>query len=123
MLLAAALGPVLAAAATVGPGGPGLVLHVMPPGHQLTQGLSADGSASAPFSSVVGARDALRALQPLPTGGATVLLHEGHHTPFALDGEADSGRAGAPIVYAAAPGERRVISDCHFRNTATENRI
>ncbi len=60
------------------------------------------------FQSVEAARDQLRAMQPLPAG-ATVLLHEGTHQPFALEA-IDSGRHDAPIVYASAPGETAVIS-------------
>lgn len=79
-----------------------VVLHVAPPSGTTPQPLS-DGSASLPFESVADARDALRAMQPLPDGGATVLLHGGNHLPFAL-GASDSGTADAPITYAGAIG-------------------
>ena len=102
-LLAATLASALAAGADAR-----LVLHVAPAGHLLLP-QTADGSAAAPFRSVAEARDALRALQPLPAGGATVLLHEGTHRPFALT-DVDSGRSDAPITYAAAPGEAATVS-------------
>jgi hypothetical protein len=92
-----------------------LVLHVVAAtkaGHSRSGRYreAADGSALTPFRSVTAARDALRQRQqPLPPGGATVLLHGGHHQPFALEA-VDSGRPGAPIVYAAAPGENAVVS-------------
>lgn len=94
------------------PGGGSLVLHVASIEQQQVEDnpSAADGSESAPYKSVSAARDALRELQPLVPGGATVLLHEGTHRPFELAGKIDSGRPGAPIVYAGAPGERAVVS-------------
>lgn len=84
-----------------------LVLHVAPAQHVHTSARArANGSRLAPYHSVSDARDALRALQPLPPGGATVLLHEGTHRPYELIGELDSGEPGAPIVYSGAPGAR-----------------
>eukprot|EP01043_Picozoa_sp_COSAG02_P027177 COSAG02_NODE_1590_length_11791_cov_24.350239_2_plen_574_part_00 len=70
----------------------------------------ADGSRSAPFHSVAAARDALREMRPLPPGGVEVHLHGGTHAPFGLNGTTDSGRADAPIVYTAAPGENALVS-------------
>jgi hypothetical protein len=106
-VVAAALLGVTIAAAPV-------VLHVVPPtqsaSDSVSHGTAADGSATAPFRTVAAARDALRSLQPLPAGGAEVLLHGGTHAPFELAGPADSGRPDAPIVYAAAPGERALVS-------------
>lgn len=84
-----------------------LVLHVAS-AEQLSTG-GRQLSPSSFFRSVEAARDELRSLQPLPSGGATVFLHEGTHQPFALDA-IDSGRADAPIVYASAPGETATIS-------------
>ena len=66
------------------------------------------GSAAKPFATLERARDAVRAAKaqgPL-TGGAEVVLHAGRYTPrakFAFSAE-DSGLAGAPVVYTAAPG-------------------
>jgi hypothetical protein len=107
-ILAAASAATLVALAGASPSS--LVLHVAPIEQQHAAISDADGSAGAMFRSVADARDALRALQPLPEGGATVLLHEGTHRPFALAGAIDSGSAGAPIVYTAAPGERATVS-------------
>ena len=91
-----------------------LVLHVVTPSAAVSAASATpDGSRAAPYQSVGAARDALRrhtAAGGLPDGGATVLLHAGHHAPFALNGPLDSGRTDAPIVYAAAPGERAVVS-------------
>lgn len=84
-------------------------LHVAAPLNNNSTGFAGGegdiGSAANPFCSVAAARDRLRALQPLPDGGATVILHGGSHQSFVLEGALDSGRAGAPIVYTAAPGE------------------
>lgn len=101
----------LAASAIAGP----LVLHVAP--HTAVDGSAGapteswlvDGSELHPFRSVSAARDALRSMQPLPIGGATVLLHAGVHAGFAL-GPADAGRAGSPVTYIAAPGEDATVS-------------
>ena len=86
---------------------PPIVLHVYP--DAAPPAPSTELASTTTFPSVAAARDALRAMQPLPEGGATVLLHGGTHPPFAL-GAADSGRDGAPIVYAAAAGEPSVVS-------------
>jgi hypothetical protein len=55
------------------------------------------------YRSVTAARDALRAMQPLPPGGAKVVLHEGYHRPFALT-TLDSGRPDAQITYVGREG-------------------
>ena len=89
------------------------VLHVVAPAPGQSDDFSssarADGSRSAPFRSVAAARDAVREMQTLPAGGLEVHLHGGTHAPFGL-GPADSGRAGAPVVYMAAPGEHALVS-------------
>jgi hypothetical protein len=86
-----------------------VVLHVAS-AEQLAASKAADNDPDPSlFRSVEAARDKLRSLQPL-AGGAMVLLHEGTHAPFVLDGDLDSGRAGAPVVYAAAPGETATVS-------------
>eukprot|EP01052_Picozoa_sp_SAG31_P016628 SAG31_NODE_1107_length_9877_cov_4.000102_12_plen_447_part_00 len=65
-----------------------VVLHVAPPADVgAVAAVDCDGSATRPFRSVAAARDALRSLQPLPHGGALVLLHEGMHAPFVLQGK------------------------------------
>eukprot|EP01052_Picozoa_sp_SAG31_P006616 SAG31_NODE_306_length_17979_cov_7.825447_3_plen_672_part_00 len=86
-----------------------IVLHVISPDavESGSMGNGPDGSRAAPFHSVTAARDALR--RRARRQSATVLLHEGFHHPFSLS-ELDSGRQGAPITYAAAPGEHAVVS-------------
>ena len=87
-----------------------IVLHVVPPG--ATSVVQRDGSKDAPFDSVSAARNALRALQPLPPGGAKVILHGGTHKPFLLDPALDSGTINASIVYEGSidDRERAVVS-------------
>ncbi len=87
-----------------------LVLHVATDGSD-----DATGSEQAPFRTLTQARDAIRELRQdagLPEGGARVVIHGGVHRlqePFAL-GPEDSGTPDAPIIYAAAPDERPVLS-------------
>jgi hypothetical protein len=73
---------------------------------------SGDGSPQLPYSSVAAARDALRLLRlrSATESGATVLLHEGIHAPFALDAGLDSGTSEFPIRYGAPPGANAVVS-------------
>jgi len=66
-----------------------------------------------PFRTLEAARDALR--RSKPAGGATVWLMAGRHhrtTTFELT-RADSGVAGAPIVYRGVPGGRAVLAGGH----------
>lgn len=92
----------LAAAAPV-------VLHVAPTGNDQNPGTEA-----LPLQSLEGARDAVRALKqegPLPEGGVTVLVGSGLYEvaqTLTLDAQ-DSGAAGAPIVYRAAPGAKPTL--------------
>ena len=73
--------------------------------------ISGDGSPKLPYYSVAAARDALRLLRSATeSGGATVLLHEGVHAPFALDASLDSGTPDFPIRYGAPPGANAVVS-------------
>jgi hypothetical protein len=92
-IAAASAAPAAAATAAAAPSAT-LELHVV-------------AASAAPgrgqYSSVAAARDALRQLQPLPPGGATVVLHEGSHSPFALTA-LDSGRPDAPITYVGREG-------------------
>ena len=87
-----------------------LVLHVATDGSD-----GATGSEGAPFGTLTGARDAIRSVRQgagLPEGGVRVVIHEGVYRlaePFAL-GPEDSGTPTTPIVYAAAAGERPVLS-------------
>ena len=76
---------------------------------------TAAGTAQAPFATPTRARDAVRAARvdgALPEGGVRVVIHGGTYRlaePLTL-GPEDSGTAEAPIVYAAAAGERPVLS-------------
>ena len=87
-----------------------LVRHVAVNGND-----QAAGTEKAPFRTLTRARDAVRTLKArggLPPGGARVLIHGGIYRlaePFVL-GPEDSGTPQAPIVYAAAPGTRPVLS-------------
>lgn len=73
----------------------GLVLNVAPTGNDST---------GAPFATLEGARDAIRALKkkgPLPRGGVAVILHYGSYPllrTFTLS-QQDSGEPDAPIIY------------------------
>jgi hypothetical protein len=86
----------------------GLEYHVSPNGSD-----SASGGSGAPFATLEKARDVIRALpRPLPAGGVTIYLRGGVHrraSSFVLSPE-DSGTEGAPIVYAAYPGETPVLT-------------
>jgi hypothetical protein len=79
------------------------VFHVRPDGDD-----AGPGTAEKPFATLERARDAVRMAKkegPL-TGGAEVVLHGGRYvlaSKFQLTAE-DSGFAGVPLVFAAAPG-------------------
>ena len=73
------------------------------------------GSERRPFLTLERARDAVRELKekgPLPKGGVAVMLKGGVYPretqSFALTAE-DSGRADAPIIYQAFPGEKPIL--------------
>lgn len=72
----------------------------------------AAGTADAPFASLEGARDAIRALPVARRNGNVVVTIKGGtyrlKQPLMLDWQ-DSGQVGRPVVYRAAPGERPVI--------------
>ncbi|MGB2824044.1 MAG: right-handed parallel beta-helix repeat-containing protein [Phycisphaerae bacterium] len=86
------------------------VFHVSPEGDDAQVGTQA-----APLATPAGARNAIRALkqkQGLPAGGVKVLIRGGRYfltEPLTLTAE-DSGTRAAPIVYAAAAGEKVVLS-------------
>ncbi len=67
------------------------------------------GTETKPFASLERARDEIRQWKlqgPLPKGGVTVYLKSGTYylgSPFILS-SVDSGRADAPVLYAAMPG-------------------
>ena len=73
------------------------------------------GTAAAPLKTLAAARDAVRALKArggLPDGGVRVVIRGGRYVldePLTLTAD-DSGAKEAPIVYAAAPGEKAILS-------------
>lgn len=84
-------------------------LYVAPNGRDTNA-----GTKSAPFATLTGARDAVRALKhagTLPVGGVTVWIREGlYHFDTTLQlGPDDSGTAKAPVVYRACAGEQVVF--------------
>jgi hypothetical protein len=86
---------------------PAVFLHVSPTGSD-----TADGSAGAPFRTLEKARDTVRGIRPLPAGGVAVYLRGGVHNrtnTFTLSSQ-DSGTPGAPVVYAAFPGETPILT-------------
>jgi hypothetical protein len=79
--------------------------------HVAPNGNDADfGTSGKPFASLERARDEIRKLNvagAYPKDGVTVWVHAGVYLrdrSFDLDAR-DSGQAGAPVVYAAVPGE------------------
>ena len=77
------------------------------------------GTAARPFRTLERARDALRErrkTEPLPEGGAAIVLKGGVYPrlekSFALEA-GDSGTAAAPVVYRAAAGERPILRAGH----------
>jgi hypothetical protein len=84
-----------------------IVLHV-----SSTASGGGDGTEAKPLT-LMEARDAVRSIERASRPATTVLLDGGEHF---LGGatleltELDGGRAGAPVVWAAAPGEEPVIS-------------
>jgi len=93
----AAIGPAFAAE-----------VHVAPHGSDTHT-----GTAARPFASLERARDAIRqARQSTPRQAMTIWLHGGHYPrqrSFELAAE-DSGTPSAPLIIAARPGERPVLS-------------
>ena len=87
-----------------------LEYHVAPQGSDTNP-----GTASAPFATLVRARDAIRLLKSssgLPSGGVTVWLHAGHYdlpSTVVFDSR-DAGAAGQPILYAGAAGEHVALT-------------
>jgi hypothetical protein len=104
IFLRAALGLLAAAAATAAD------FYVAVDGND-----SAAGTAQAPFSTLDRARGAVRELRQRTPGRAepiTVTIRGGTYyldAPLVFGAE-DSGTAAAPLIYAAAPGERPVFS-------------
>ncbi|MBW7864279.1 MAG: right-handed parallel beta-helix repeat-containing protein [Candidatus Hydrogenedentes bacterium] len=97
---------------------PGMRLYVSPGGDDTATGAhpTVDGSAlEGPLATLEGARRAVRRhieRGGVPAGGIEVLLRGGEY-PLAdavRFEAADSGRAGAPVVYRAVPGETVVLS-------------
>ncbi len=95
----------------------GLVLHVSAQGSD-----QAAGTVRAPFATLERARDEIRALRQadkLPPGGVVVEVAGGVYEfdqAFTLTAE-DSGTAGAPVTYRAAPGaEVRLVGGREVTN-------
>ena len=86
----------------------GAEIHVSPQGND-----AGPGTAAAPFATLARARDAVRALPPAARKEPVrVLVHDGRYAltePLKL-GPEDSGAAGAPVEYQAAPGAHPVLS-------------
>jgi len=107
---AVSAGLLLAAVACLPVAAAPLTLHVAANGND-----KAAGTEKAPYATLTRARDAIRAAKQakkLPADGARVLIHNGIYRlngPLTL-GPADSGTAAGPIVYAAAPGAKPIIS-------------
>ncbi|MFO0829419.1 MAG: right-handed parallel beta-helix repeat-containing protein [Phycisphaerales bacterium] len=108
VLVTSVLALVSAPGATTGPAP--VTLHVAVDGDDARSGSTRDAALASPR----GARDRIRALKRErgELGEVHVVFHEGIYTlpePFVIE-PGDSGRADAPIEYAAAEGERVVFS-------------
>ncbi|HRK33330.1 MAG TPA: hypothetical protein PLJ47_01955, partial [Candidatus Hydrogenedentes bacterium] len=94
-----------------------VTLYVAPNGNDAWSGtLDAPngGNTDGPLATLTGARDALRVLRGLGalTGPTEVLIRDGEYflsAPVDFAPE-DSGSAGAPITFAAYPGEKPIFS-------------
>jgi len=103
----------------IGPAVPGLALelYVAPEGNDAWSGRSASAAADGsdgPLASLAGARDAIRRLkaQGAIAGPVKVIFRGGVYRiaePVIFTPE-DSGTASAPIIYAAQPGEKPILS-------------
>lgn len=87
------------------------ILHVAPTGDDRQP-----GTRDRPFASLTRARDEIRAIRKKQGGSlkqpVTVWIHGGTyrlHEPFELTPE-DSGSADCPVTYAAASGEKPILS-------------
>ena len=81
--------------------------HVAPAGSDANA-----GTERKPFATLEKARDAIRAVRPARPGTNTIVLHGGEYflaRPVVFT-PADSGTPGAPLVIAAAPGEKPVLT-------------
>jgi hypothetical protein len=96
----------------------GRVIHVSPTGNDRWSGARArpnQAGTDGPLATLVGARDAVRRIKAeggLPRGGIRVELQEGIYRiseTFELT-RRDGGSPDRPVRYAAAPGERVIIS-------------
>lgn len=88
---------------------------VSPRGHDAWSGKSADpGENDGPFATIPRAREAIRALlkaQAQPQSIRVVLRGGTYYLDSPLDfGPKDSGTKQAPVVFAAAPGEKVIVS-------------
>ncbi len=94
-----------------------VTLHVATDGNDAWSGTPAAPNAAGddgPLATLAGARDAVRALKQgdTLTGPVNVLFRSGMYpvTESVVFGPEDSGSEDSPIVYAAYPGEKPVIS-------------
>lgn len=69
-----------------------------------------DGSADRPFRSLTAARDAVRSALAANKSRVEVVLGEGVYTERLQLSAQDSGSAGAPVVWRAAPGQQVLVS-------------
>ena len=78
-----------------------------------------NGTIDAPFATLLGARNAIRKLSSLPSGGILVYIREGtyynsiegdYSTPLLPLYYEDSGTSEAPIVYSGYPNEEVLLS-------------
>ena len=108
-LAGAVLGAGLFLTGCSGPGEERKALYLSPSGNDGNP-----GTLQKPFATLERARDEVRKVKRsgrLPEGGLTVFLREGRYfreETFNLRPE-DSGEDGAPVTYAAYPGERPVL--------------
>jgi parallel beta helix pectate lyase-like protein/GDSL-like lipase/acylhydrolase family protein len=102
------------------------VFYISPDGDDLCDGLAPEavaGSKQGPFATLEKARDAIREARKLSVNGCfRVMLRGGIYylaQTFELNA-IDSGTEGNPVVYAAYPGEKPIISGGRKINDWTE---
>ncbi len=91
------------------------IFHVSPNGNDQWSGLLSDPNqdrSDGPFATLRQAQNTVRQLNPWPSNGVNVIVHEGNFslTESLTFGEEDSGSASAPVIWKAAPGAKPKIS-------------